>query len=187
MSKQPKTPDEKTTLMGEDTPALNDTIDTVPTDEVSGLQTELDSARLKIDEHWNEVLRSKAELENIQRRSDKQIANAHRYALEKFIKELLPIVDSLERGLSEITSDDETIQSMQQGMQMTLDMFIKTLEKFGVSILNPHAEKFNPEHHEAMTMQPSDEHEPNTIIQVIQKGYLLNDRLIRPAMVIVAK
>ncbi len=153
----------------------------------AGLQTQLDAANLKLESQWNEVLRARADVENIRRRSEKDVANAHRYALEKFVKELLPVIDSLERGLHDIESDHEMVDAMQQGMKMTLEMMISAVKKFGVEPLDPTGEKFNPEQHEAMSMQPSEEHESNTVMQVMQKGYLLNDRLIRPAMVMVAK
>jgi molecular chaperone GrpE len=107
--------------------------------------------------------------------------------LEKFVGELLPVYDSLERGLDSIKGDDEHAVAMREGMDMTKKLFLKTIEKFGVSMVEPLDQPFNPELHQAMTMQESAEHEPNTVMNVFQPGFLLNGRLIRPAMVVVAR
>jgi len=160
--------------------------------EQSGAETEnvhalLEDARAKADEHWDELLRAKAELENMRRRAQRDVENAHKYALDKFIQEILPVKDSLELGLAAIGGEDEESAKHREGIDLTLKMFGSVMEKFGVKELDPTGEAFNPEHHQAMSMQESAEADPNTVLTVVQKGYLLNDRLVRPAMVIVSK
>jgi molecular chaperone GrpE len=148
---------------------------------------QLEEARAKADEHWDQLLRIQAELENTRRRAERDVEQAHKFALEKFVGELLPVKDSLEMGLQAASGDDETAVKLREGVELTLKMLSGALEKFGVQELNPEGESFNPEHHQAMTMQESGEVEPNTVMAVMQKGYLLNDRLVRPAMVVVSK
>lgn len=148
----------------------------------------LEDARTKADDHWNQVLRMQAELENTRRRAAADVEKAHKFGLEKFATELLPVIDSLEMGLAAAEgSDHEVAQKLHEGTELTLKMFSGVLEKFGVVQVNPLGEPFNPELHQAMTMQPSEEYEPNTVTAVMQKGYVLNERLIRPAMVMVSK
>ncbi|MDH5435555.1 MAG: nucleotide exchange factor GrpE [Gammaproteobacteria bacterium] len=147
----------------------------------------LEDARAKADAHWDELLRARAEMENQRRRSQRDIENAHKYALDKFVQELLPVKDSLELGLAAISEQDEASAKHREGIELTLKMFGSVMEKFGIKELDPTGEAFNPEHHQAMSMQESAEAEPNTVLVVVQKGYLLNERLVRPAMVIVSK
>ena len=132
------------------------------------------------------ALRTKAEAENIRRRSENEVSNARKYAIEKFAEELLAVVDSLEQGL-QAKAEHEESKAMKEGMELTLKMTLSTLKKFGVEQLNPVEEVFDPQLHEAMTMVPSPDHEKNTIIDVFQKGYSLNGRIIRPARVVVAQ
>ncbi len=155
---------------------------------VDELQLLLEDARNKADENWNQVLRLQAELENTRRRAQKDVENAHKYGLDKFAQELLPVKDSLEMGLAAAKGNDhEVAQKLHEGTELTLKMLSDVMEKFGIQEINPLGEAFDPELHQAMTMQESAEHEPNTVINVMQKGYQLNERLIRPAMVIVSK
>ncbi len=148
----------------------------------------LEDARAKVDDHWNQVLRMQAELENTRRRAATDVERAHKFGLEKFATELLPVIDSLEMGLAAAQgSDHEVAQKLHEGTELTLKMFSGVLEKFGVNEVNPLGEPFNPELHQAMSMQPSEEYAPNTVTAVMQKGYVLNERLIRPAMVMVSK
>ncbi|MDH5786369.1 MAG: nucleotide exchange factor GrpE [Chromatiales bacterium] len=148
----------------------------------------LDDARARADEHWDQVLRMQAELENTRRRAAADVEKAHKYALDKFAADLLPVVDSLEMGLAAAeASDDAVAEKLREGTELTLKMLSGVLEKFGIKQLNPVGEPFNPELHQAMTMQPSEEYAPNTVTAVMQKGYVLNERLIRPAMVMVSK
>lgn len=145
----------------------------------------LQDAQAKADQYWNQLLSARAEAENSRRRSERDVENAHKYALEKFVRELLPVKDSLELGLAAAGESAET-DKLREGMDLTLKMLGAALEKFGVSEVNPKGERFNPELHQAMAMQNSPGTEPNTVLTVYQKGYLLNERLIRPAMVVVA-
>ena len=147
----------------------------------------LEDARNKADEHWNQVLLSNAELENTRRRARQDVENAHKFALEKFALELLPVKDSLEMGLAVINADTSEGAQLKEGSELTLKMLTSAMEKFGIEAVGVIDEPFNPEIHQAMTMQESAEHAPNTVIAVMQKGYQLNDRLIRPAMVVVSK
>lgn len=147
----------------------------------------LEEARSKAAENWDQVLRVQAELENSRRRAQRDVENAHKFALEKFTLELLPVKDSLEMGLDAASGEDANLDKLREGTELTLKMLANAMEKFGITEVNPVGEPFNPELHQAMTMMESAEHEPNTVTAVMQKGYLLNDRLIRPAMVVVCK
>jgi molecular chaperone GrpE len=155
-----------------------------PSDQLAG---ELAKATRLAEENWDKFVRTQAELENLKRRSEKDLQNAHKFGLEKFARELLPVADSLELGLSVETGDNPDVQKLREGMELTLKQLLASLEKFNVTPIDPAGEKFNPELHQAMATQPTDEAEPNTVIKVYQKGYLLNDRLLRPAMVVVAQ
>jgi len=148
----------------------------------------LEDARSKADEHWNLYLRTQAEMENLRKRAEKDLENAHKYALEKFALELLPVKDSLELGLAAVEENrDEAVGRLREGTELTLKMLGAALEKFGIVEINPVGEAFNPEQHQAMTMQESGEAKPNSVLSVMQKGYALNERVIRPALVVVAK
>lgn len=159
------------------------------TEELSteeALQAKLAEAQAKADENWDQLVRIKAEMENIRRRTERDLANAHKFALEKFAQELLPVIDSMEMGVAAAQDENADVSKLREGTEMTLKMFETAIEKFGIKGVHPHGEAFNPEHHQAMTMIDSPDHEPNTVIDVMQKGYLLNDRLVRPAMVVVS-
>ncbi len=158
-----------------------------PATEAEDLPKLLEDARGKADEHWDLYMRSQAELDNVRRRAERDVQNAHKYGTEKFINELLPILDSMELGLQAANAEDEASKQLLEGMQLTLKMFRDAMGKFGVSVLDPQGEAFNPEFHQAMSMQETAEVEPNTVMAVMQKGYVLNERLIRPAMVMVSK
>lgn len=145
---------------------------------------QLKKAEEKAEENWETLLRTKAEMENLRKRTQKDLENAHKYGIEKFVSELLPIIDSMELGLA---SGEASVESLREGMELTLNMVSQSFEKFNIEAINPLEEKFDPELHQAMSMQPSDEVEPNTVIAVMQKGYTLNGRLVRPAMVMVSK
>ena len=145
----------------------------------------LEDARGKADEHWDQVLRLQAELENLRRRSERDLANAHKFALERFASELLPVRDSLEMGLAAF--ETENTEKHKEGIELTLQMMSSVMDKFEISEVNPQDEAFDPDYHQAMSMQEREDVEPNTVVTVVQKGYLLHGRLIRPAMVIVSK
>ena len=152
------------------------------------LREMLRAAEQRAEEHWEQCLRLQAELDNLRKRSERDVANAHRFGLEKFASELLPVKDSLEMGLV-ATAESQQVdpEKLKEGMELTLRMLASAMEKFGIKEINPLGEKFNPDYHEAMSMQEREDVAPNTVVQVIQKGYTLNDRLLRPAMVIVAR
>lgn len=153
---------------------------------IEALQAKLEEANAKADENWDQLVRSRAEMENIRRRSERELSNAHKYALERFAQELLPVIDSMEMGVAAATDENADVTKLREGTEMTLKMFEAAIEKFGIKGVHPKGEAFNPDHHQAMTMIDSPEHEPNMIIDVMQKGYLLNERLVRPAMVVVS-
>ena len=134
----------------------------------------------------DKAVRAQAEMENLRKRTVRDIENAHKYALEKFVQELLPVIDSLELGLS-ASAEVENADDLRKGMDLTLEMIKKVMEKFGIAIVEAQGQKFNPELHEAVSTQEAGEYKPGEVIAVMQKGYTLNGRLIRPAMVVVAK
>lgn len=152
--------------------------------ETTDVQQQLEAALKKADENYELYMRSQAELENTKRRADKNVENAHKFALEKFSLELLAVKDSLELGLS---ADHADAGKLKEGTELTLKMLTQALEKFSIYAVDPLGETFDPNLHQAMSMQESAEHKPNTVIAVMQKGYVLNDRLLRPAMVMVSK
>jgi molecular chaperone GrpE len=154
---------------------------------VESLQEALAKSEEKAKENYDLALRTKAEAENIKRRAEKDVASAHKYALEKFVNELLPVVDSMELGLAAALEENVDISKIREGSELTLKMMFAAIEKFDIKPIDPEGEKFNPEFHQAMTMQESAEVEPNTVMNVIQKGYTLSGRLVRPAMVVVSK
>ena len=155
-------------------------------EEFEGLQRELDQALAKADDHWKLYLGAHAEMENLRKRAEREVQNAHKFALERFFGELLPVRDSLELGLA-AASDAVDIAKLREGVELTLRQLTTAMEKFGAREVNPLGAKFDPGQQEAMAMLPTDQAEPNTVVQVVQKGYLLNERLIRPAKVIVAQ
>ncbi|MCF6354899.1 MAG: nucleotide exchange factor GrpE [Candidatus Polarisedimenticolaceae bacterium] len=159
--------------------------DTAP--DKSDLAAQLEEARRKADENWDLAVRAKAELENLRKRHDRDLSNAHKYALERFVNELLPVRDSLELGLKAAQEESADRAKLCEGTELTLNLFSSVLEKFNVAVIDPEGEPFNPELHQAMAMQPAEDVEPNTVITVVQKGYSLNGRLVRPAMVIVSQ
>ena len=155
--------------------------------QAEDLAAELAKAQVTIKDYWDQIMRLNAEIENNRKRAQRDIENAHKYALQGFVESLLPVTDSMELGLNATAAENANLDSIREGMTMTLNMFTQTLEKNGIKQIDPVGEKFNPELHQAMTLQEDTDAEPNTVLSVMQKGYLLNDRLIRPAMVVVSK
>jgi molecular chaperone GrpE len=151
--------------------------------DAADLEHRLREAQLAAAEHHDAWLRAKAEGDNIRKRSQTEIANAHKFAVENFAAELLAVKDSLEAALA---SDNATVESMRSGDELTLRQLKSAFEKFSVKEIDPKGEKFDPHRHQAISTVESDG-EPNTVVQVLQKGYLLHDRVMRPALVIVAK
>ncbi len=154
---------------------------------VDELLKKLEEANQVIAEQKDSVIRAAAEEQNVRRRAQRDVENAHKFALEKFSNDLLPVVDTLERALDSQNGDDESVKAMREGVELTLKMLLDALKKHGVEQLDPVGEPFNPQEHEAMSMQPNPDMEPNTVMAVLQKGYSLNGRLVRPAMVVVSK
>ena len=151
------------------------------------LQTQLEEAQKSTKDNWDKVLRAQAEMENLRRRNAKDLENAHKFALDGFVKALLEVKDSLTMGLKTARDDNASIESITEGLEMTDKVFLSTLEKFGVETINPAGESFNPEFHEAVTMIPMPDNESNSVLEVIQVGFSLNGRLVRPAMVVVVQ
>lgn len=144
----------------------------------------LAEALAKADEHWEKYLRAAAETENVRKRAARDVENAHRFALEQFGKELLGVRDSLEMGVA--AGDSATVETLLEGKTATLKLLESAMQRFGIEQIDPVGEPFDPDFHEAISMQPSADLEPGSVVTVVQKGYTLNGRLLRPAMVIVA-
>ncbi|PWG61673.1 nucleotide exchange factor GrpE [Sediminicurvatus halobius] len=151
------------------------------------LREALEAAEARAEENWNQFLRARAEMENMRRRAARDVEQARQQSLEKLAGELLAVKDSLEMGVDAANEESADVAKLREGSELTLRMFNQALEKFGIEELNPKGERFDPERHEAMAAQESTEYEPNTVVHVVQKGYRLGERLLRPAMVIVAK
>lgn len=156
-------------------------------DRITELELALTKAEARVNEQKESVLRSQAEMENVRRRASQDVEKAHKFALEKFANELLTSVDNLERAMQAADTDNAELKSFLEGIELTYKSLTSTLEKFGVKAVGEEGEVFNPDLHQAMSMQESAEHKNNTIIAVMQKGYELNGRLLRPAMVMVAR
>lgn len=153
--------------------------------ETADPESSLAEAQAKADENWERYVRAVAETDNVRKRAARDVENAHKFAIERFGKELLAVTDGLEMALA--ASDNASIESLLEGSRATLKLLGTTMERFGISAVDPEGEPFDPELHEAISVQPSDSVEPGTVVNVIQKGYVLNGRLLRPAMVIVAE
>lgn len=149
-------------------------------EQVAQLQDELAAAQ-------DLVLRAQAEAQNVKRRAEQDVEKARKFALEGFSKELLGVVDNLERALESADSDNELIKPIAEGVELTLKSFLDVMNRFNIEQVDPQGEPFDPNLHQAMSMVENPEVEPNTVIAVMQKGYVLNGRLIRPAMVMVSK
>ena len=152
--------------------------------------SEVEALQAQVQEFQEQMLRSQAEMQNVRRRAEIDVEKAHKFALEKFVKELLPVADSLEKAVESTEGHDESgelVASIREGVEMTLSLFMSSLKKFNVEQINPVGAPFDPQHHEAMSMVPAPDAELNSVVAVVQKGYLLNGRVVRPAMVVVAK
>ena len=158
-----------------------------PEAEIALLHSELEAAKQTINDQKDSVVRAAADVENMRRRAAQDVEKAHKFALEKFANELLPVIDNLERAIEFSDKENEQLKPVLEGIEMTVKSFNDAVSKFGVEIVNPRGEQFNPEFHQAMSIQPSNDVAPNTVLAVMQKGYTLNGRLLRPAMVMVSK
>lgn len=157
------------------------------TQRIYELESALSDAQATIKEQQESVLRARAEMENARRRAETEVEKARKFALERFAGELLPVLDNLERAVELGDATNELVKPLLEGVEMTLKGFVNSVDKFGLKVINPQGEAFNPEQHQAMSMQESAEMAPNTVMAVMQKGYELNGRLLRPAMVMVSR
>jgi molecular chaperone GrpE len=158
-----------------------------PADEPQDVSEPVDAlaeADARANENWDRYLRAAAELENVRKRASRDVENARKFALERFGKELLSVRDTLEMGLA--AAENATVESLIEGKNATLKLLSTVMSQFGIEEIDPAGEPFDPEFHEAISVQPSDKVEPGSVVTVVQKGYSLNGRLLRPAMVIVA-
>jgi len=153
---------------------------------IEQLQKQLQDAQAKADDNWSQVLLARADLSNVQRRAERDLENAHKFGMENIVSELLPVLDSLELGYVAADTDEPDPVKVKEGIDLTLKMLVDVASKLGVEQVDPTGEAFNPEFHQAMSTQPTDEMPANHVMTVYQKGYLLNSRLLRPAMVVVS-
>ena len=151
------------------------------------VEQQLAKAQDTIKDYWDQMMRLRAEIENNRRRAEREVGNAHKYALKNFVENLLPIIDSMEMGQIAAAADNATLESIREGTELTISMFVQVLEKSGLEQVDPIGEKFDPEKHQAISMIDVENTESNTVVEVMQKGFSLNDRLVRPAMVVVAR
>ncbi len=163
----------------------SDELKTIP--KIKEITRQLAEAKQKAENHWDSLLRKQAECDNLQKRMKRDLENARKYGLEKFATELLEIKDSMVLGLDAATKPETNLDAVREGMTLTLKKLTDTMAKFGIMEINPIDEKFNPQWHEAMAMQPVPNVEDGIVLHIHQKGYQLNDRLLRPARVVVAK
>ncbi len=180
MNGQPEQPDQQNNNR-EDEPEL--VVEAVEDAAEPGVDP-LEEMQARADDNWDRYLRAAAEIENVRKRAARDVENVRKFAIENFSRELLAVKDSLEMGIQ--AADKADAEALLAGKEATLKLLATTLGRFGIEELDPEGEPFDPEFHEAMTMQPSDEMEPGSVLTVIQKGYSLNGRLLRPAMVVVA-
>ena len=151
------------------------------------MEQQLVKAQHTIKDYWDQMMRLRAEIENNRKRAERDLENAHKYALKSFVENLLPVIDSMEMGQAAAAADNATLESIREGSELTVGMFVQVLEKNGLEQVDPLGEKFDPERHQAISMLDVESAESNTVVEVMQKGFLLNDRLVRPAMVVVAR
>ncbi len=148
--------------------------------------SETEQLQQQVADANDNVLRIQAEMQNMRRRAERDVENAHKFALDKFSADLLPVVDNLERALSAINAEDESQKAIAEGIELTLKSFLEVLKRFKIDAVDPAGEPFDANLHQAVSMVPNPDMEPNTVMDVFQKGYTLNGRLIRPAMVVVS-
>jgi len=186
MSKQDNPAEEQEQVVEQETvePTAEES---APEVTVESLQLALQVALEQVENQKEDVIRAQAEVQNIRRRAELDVSKAHKFGQEKLITELLGLVDNLERAITASKADNATLENLLEGVEMSQTMLLDGLKKFNVEQVDPHGEPFNPELHEAMTAVPNPDMEPNTVMDVFQKGYTLNGRLIRPAMVVVSK
>ena len=162
-------------------------VDTENTADQKNWQAEAEALAQQIEAFKDQAVRAQAEAQNVRRRAEQDVEKAHKFALEKFAKELLPVIDGLEKAVEAEVASGNEMTTLREGVEMTLSMFLSGIKKFNLEQVDPVGHPFDPTLHEAMTMVEAPDAEPNTVIAAMQKGYTLSARLIRPAMVIVAK
>lgn len=167
--------------------ATNGDAPVAPADEVEALKAQLADAEIKAAENWDKALRATAELENVRRRVERESAQVQKYSLERILGELITVADSLDMALKAVAAESAETRAHLEGISLTHKQFWSTLERYGVSLVDPAGQPFNPDLHQAVSMVESDEVAPNHVVSVMQKGYKLHERLLRPAMVVVAK
>lgn len=174
---------------GAEAQAADETVEglSVEQAQIKALEAELAAANAKIDNQKDQVVRALAESENVRKRAEQDVDKARKFALEAFAGELLSVVDNLERATLAADATNEVVKPLLEGIELTQKSFVSTINKFGMEEIDPQGQPFNPELHQAMSMQPSADVAPNTVIAVMQKGYTLNGRLLRPAMVMVSR
>lgn len=156
-------------------------------DDSEALARRVADLEAELEQHRDEALRLRAEMENLRRRTAREMENARKFALERFMADLLEVRDSLERGLDAAAGEQVTVDQLREGKALTFRMLEKTLAQHGLQVVDPKGERFDPELHEAIGTAPTPDQEPDTVVDVIQKGFQLNDRLLRPARVVVAR
>ena len=154
---------------------------------IAELEVALAASEAKFTEQKDSVMRAIADADNVRKRAEGEIDKARKFALERFAGELLPVADNLERAIQVADPANEAIKGVVEGVELTLKSFVNTIEKFGLKVIDPQGQPFNPEQHQAMGMQENAELPPNTVMAVMQKGYEINGRLLRPAMVMVTR
>jgi molecular chaperone GrpE len=167
--------------------SLDDEIGEAELDMINDLQQQLEAAQAKAEQNLELALRAKAELDNAARRHTQDLEKAHKFALDGFVRELLQVRDSLELGIQAGQAENAAVDKLLEGSELTLKLLSDAMGKFGVEQIDPDGQPFDPEEHQAMSMQPRDDVPPNTVVAVVQKGYKLNGRLVRPAMVMVSQ
>lgn len=161
----------------------------LPAPEVSALEKELEEVRAQATENLDKFLRAKAETDNVRRRAENEVAAAHKYAVDRFASEIVAVRDSLDlaRAVDLSADNAEAVAKMREGLELTLKLLDDVFRKFGITVLDPAGEKFDPSRHQAISMVESAEVAAGNVVTVVQKGYLLHDRVLRPAMVVVSR
>ncbi|MFT4608888.1 MAG: molecular chaperone GrpE [Chitinophagales bacterium] len=188
---QPKAEDNEESvtpeLMDAEEPSEDVEVNASADNEEESIEQQLEKTQEIVKDYWDQIMRLKAEMENNRKRAIRDVENAHKFALKNFTEALLPVIDSMDMGQQAAAAENASLESIVEGTNMTITMFVQVLEKHGLKRLNPVGEKFDPEQHQAISMIVDENVKSNHIISVMQKGFSLNERLVRPAMVIVAK
>ena len=169
-----------------ETPEAESVLEEEQNEDIGAVLKEIEELNEELNKARDTALRAQAEMQNIKRRAEQDVEKAHKFALEKFVDSLIPVVDSLEKGIESAEQSEGAHEALLEGMNLTLKQFLDALARFSVEQVNPEGQPFDPNFHQAMSMVPNPDLEANTVMNVFQKGYTLNGRLIRPAMVVVS-